>query len=156
MYSLALCLPSQHLNEWILQRIQHLRTFMGENQWFSFSVPLRLWPSALLGKTFKANKKGKKREMFLTSPFPLLLAAHGIREDGDTQTADGCDPRDPRCCTGSAQHRKPRVQCLLLLLVLLLQLLMVTPLIQASREQNGRERTHSSCIRQHKPKKTLV
>lgn len=106
------------------------------------------------GRIFKANKKGKKERDVSYSPLPLLLAAHGIGEDGDTQTADGCDPGEPRCCTGSAQHRKSRLQCLLLLLVLLLQLLMVTPLIQASREQNSGEGTHSSCTGQHKPKKT--
>lgn len=66
--SLALRLPSQHLNEWIFQRIQHLRTSMGENQAFSFSVPLRLRPSALLGKTFKANKREKRERCFLLPP----------------------------------------------------------------------------------------
>lgn len=55
---------------------------------------------------------------------PRCRHPHGIREDGDSQTADGGDPGEPRCCTGSAQHRKSRLQCLLLLLVLLLQLLM--------------------------------
>lgn len=128
---------------------------MGEKQWFSFSVPLRFWLQHFWVRLLKQTKKEKRERYFLLPP-SCLLAAHGIREDGDTQAADGYDPGDPRCCTGSAQHRKQRVQCLLLLLVLLLQLLMVTPLIQASREQNSRERTHSSCIGQHKPKKTLV
>jgi len=76
--------------------------------------------------------------MFLTSPFSCCLAAHGIRADGDAQTADVDDPGDPRHCAASAQRGKPRVQRLLLLLVLLLQLLMVTPLTPASGEQNSR------------------
>lgn len=95
--------------------------------------------------------------MFLTSPLSCCLAAHGIRADGDAQTADVYDPGDPRRCTGSAQHRKSRVQCLLLLLVLLLQLLVVTPLIQASGKQNSRggrgEGGNNQRIGQRKPNK---
>ncbi|XP_071660208.1 regulator of G-protein signaling 20 isoform X6 [Patagioenas fasciata] len=71
-------------------------------------------------------------------PRATRRSAHGIRADGDAQTADVYDPGDVRRCIGPTQHREPGVQRLLLLLVLLLQLLMVTPVIQASGEQNSR------------------
>ncbi|XP_059323979.1 regulator of G-protein signaling 20 [Ammospiza nelsoni] len=58
-----------------------------------------LWPSALLGRIFKANKKGKEREMFLTPPFVCCLQPMGSERTEIRKRQMAATPESP----GAAQ-----------------------------------------------------